>query len=248
MPFKDKEKQRGYVRKYQARNREKLKELKELQEIEAQAIKIMCDNLVGRKLFSIKQLPNNDVLREKFKGKVSSLPIISADISLPVTPAKIEEATLKIVKDEDTLLLTGEHKGWPCLGIEGLATAKGRSMIKSCGDFERDLLEATRRVQECGHQSPYDVVVNDETKCSDIPLKLPMGIQYIRHSPCLFARNGKQDNMLAVKPSETNFVLVMGADLTVCWMKDIGYRLWECLAPAICEATAICEIQGVQTI
>lgn len=235
----------AYGRKYQAEQREKLKELEELHGIEGQVIKIMRANIIGRCLFGIEFLPNSGV-QKPLKGEIiSRIPIIHTDITLPITSQKTEEATLKVVEGEDTLLLTGEHKGWDALGIEGLATAKGRNIIKSCGNFEKDLRVGVKRLKECGHQPPYDVLINELTKYTSIPTKLSETIHCIYQSPYLFTEEGKQDNMLVVKANQTNFVLLMGQDLSVCRLKNGGIKLWETLAPKICEPSAICEIQNI---
>lgn len=242
MPFKDKLKKLDYGRKYQTEQRKKLKEVKELHDIEGKVVKIAREYLVGRQLFGIEQLPESGV-QKPLKGEfISRIPVIHTDITLPITPHKIEEATLKMVEQEDTLLLTGEHKGWDAFGIEGLATAKGRNVIQSCGSFRRDLLKAFTYFQKLGYLPPYSIITNMRDKLGGT---FPMVDNYVARNS-LFTQEGKEDNMLVVKANQTNFVLLMAQDLSVCRLQNGGYKLWETLAPKICEPSAICEIQGVQ--
>lgn len=243
MPFKDKLKQLVYMRKYQSKRTEEFKEDSELRAITKQVIIIAQEHLVGRHLFNLEQLP--DV--PSIGYKVSQIPIISANITLPIAPQKIEEATLKVVKEEDTLLLTGEHEGWPCLGIEGLATAKHRITMKSCGNFGRDLIKAAKRLQHYRHQPPYSVIVNTENpivRDFALPKDGALSDTTVYTSPSLSNWKGEQNNMLVVKPSRTHFTLLMAQDFHVC-RSNSAYKIWECLAPAINEPKAICEIQGI---
>jgi hypothetical protein len=243
MPFKDKLKQLAYMRKYQSKRMEYSKEDSELRAITKQVITIAQEHLVGRRLFNLEQLP--DV--PSIGYKVSRIPIISASITLPVTPQKIEETTLKVVKEEDTLLLTGEHEGWSCLGIEGLATAKHRIIIRSRGNFGRDLIKAAKRLRHYGHQPPYSVIVNTENpvvRNFALPEDGALSDTTVYTSPFLSNWKGEQNNMVVIKPSRTHFTLLMAQDFHVFRSKS-ACKIWECLAPAINEPKAICEIQGI---
>jgi uncharacterized linocin/CFP29 family protein len=243
MPFKDNVKKLAYGRKYQAEGREKLKEQRELEDFEKQAVATFRHHCVGRQLFCLRPFPDDHIEKhyaDTLIHKVLKFPVISIHISSSITSSKIDDATLKIVEEEDRLLLVGEHKGWSAFGIEGLATAKGRNIIKSCGNFWKDLAKATKQLKQCGHLPPYSVI----SKYGISILGWPMGSDFWA-SPILCSQEGKQDNMLVVKPNVDNFAVLMGQDLTLCRQENRAYMLWETLIPAIYQPKAICEIQRI---
>jgi hypothetical protein len=247
MPFKDKLKQLAYGRKYQAERTKALKFYEEVDNIRKEARKIADENRVARQFCSITQMPNKaEDYVDAGVFRVSHVPIISKHIKLPITSKSIEEATLKIVEEEDKLLLVGEHKGWSCLGLEGLATAKGRNIVKSSGDLDRDLTKASKRLYRHNQDSPYVIVTSSEVddrirRCGKVTM--PFVAQYYS-SRSLCDAEGNHNNMLVVKPDLENFRIILGVDLEISKIPN-GYILHESLVMNIPNPKAICEIQGV---
>jgi len=65
----------------------------------------------------------------------------------------------------------------------------------------------------------------------------------------LFASNGGTDSALVVEPSQENFELVIGQDLSTFIQQDrsmntVG-KVYEVVAPRVKRPTSICEITGL---
>jgi hypothetical protein len=238
MPFKDKVKQLNFMRNYQETNRQKLKDLKETHELEVEAIDIMRKHSVGRYFYNVVCLTNEDEVA-KVAG-VLKCPIINIDFD---SAQLLENSALKIVEEEDKLLLVGEYEGWTALGIQGLATAKGRNIVISSGNVNDDLQSAVEQLKRSKQHPPYDVIVN-----SKIKQKYYIHGNEIRNiysSPFLVNSNGKPTNILVVKPSARNFRLLIAQDMVITKVNNNHYKLWEALVPVIDNSKAICEIQGL---
>lgn len=253
MPFKDRTKQLSYMRQYQKKRREELKEYEELKFLEEHVSRVARHNIVGRKLYSV--TVDEDELRSYLRGQLLRLcginiPIINKSFELTVDKKenlkRVENATMQVVEEEDKLLLVGHYKGWPALGIEGLATIPHRNIVKSTGDWYTDIAEAIKKLRHNNQKPPYKVVLNSKWKETFEEGLHKLGYYY---SPFLCNSEGKQTNALVVKPSPKNFKVFIGNDLRVvvrknsngCWRGQV----FEALTPIIEQPKAICEIQGI---
>ena len=242
MPFKDNLKKLDYGRKYQAKQREKLKGVKEVESVKEQAVKYLYEHCVARRFSPFMALPNDYKEYYDLGGfRLSSIPIVSKHIESPITRQSIESSLLKIVEEEDKLLLVGEHKDWPCLGLEGLATAKHRIILKSCHNFGEDVKRACQRLHHYNQNPDYAVIASSGVK---LPYPLAKTPNYYE-SKMLCDKQGNHTNMLIVKPHVKNFRILVGSDFSVYRKPDGGYILWEALVMNVPNPKAICEIQGV---
>ncbi len=246
MPFKDKLKQLLYMRKYQAKRRVELKKQEQLQEDTVRVIKLMRDNLVGRKCMPALLLQQD--AKDAPQGII--LPIIHKTFELGNLESLVK-AALAVVEEEDKLLLVGEHKGWPALGIHGLASIPRHSVVKSQGrwptNMMSDVQNATETLQDNKHFPPYILIVNTLALLS-IPA-IPCSIQFY-DSPYLCTIEGQKNNALVVAPevvpSINNFEVVIGCDVQVSLRPDNKANLWEALTPVIHKPSSICEITNIK--
>jgi uncharacterized linocin/CFP29 family protein len=163
-----------------------------------------------------------------------------------------------------TSLLTGEYTGWRALGVEGLATATGRNTQASGGAWPAnclsDLSNAIGKLEEDGHMGPYAAVLrsswaaklralvsNTATKWIDVVKDLFEAGVYVSDS--LFTSAGATTSGLIVEPSQENFELVIGRDLSKFQKQDedmnLQCKVFEVLAPRIKRPTSICELIGL---
>jgi len=182
---------------------------------------------------------------------------------IPIDAASIENASRQCAEEEDKLLISGEHTGWPALGIEGLATATGRNSVAG-GDWSANALtyvaNAIAELETDGHYGPYALVLrsswnqqlrtliaNTATFLLEKVAELVKAGIYV--SDNLYASNGGTDSALVVEPSQENFELVIGQDLSTFIQQDrsmntVG-KVYEVVAPRVKRPTSICEITGL---
>lgn len=241
MPYKNEKKQKHYTREYQRTLRTRAKEQQTLDEINKRIVQVARKVAIGRQLYHINPVPKKS--NTSMLG-ISKIPIIHADFEFG-SMQSAEEATLKVMEAEDTLLLTGEHVGWNAMGLEGLATAKGRSLLKSTGNWFEDVDAAITLLQSYTLTSPFKVVLN--TKWRNFIEEELHKPNYL-YSPNLFDRLGSPDIALVVKPSPKNFTLLCAQDLIAINGKQGLGKVWEAIAPRIDNPKAICEIGGLSAL
>jgi len=183
---------------------------------------------------------------------------------LPLDTQEAENAARQVAEEEDKLLLTGEHTGWPALGIEGLATATGRNTKASAGAWPTnsltDLSAAIGELEADGHMGPYACVLrsswaaklralisNTATKWLEVIQDLfKAGIHV---SDSLYTSAGATTSALVVEPANANFEMVIEKDLELFTMQDedmnLQCKVLEVVAPRIKRPASICEITGL---
>jgi uncharacterized linocin/CFP29 family protein len=183
---------------------------------------------------------------------------------LPLDTQDAENAARQCAEEEDKLLLTGEYTGWKALGIEGLATATGRNTKASAGAWPAnaltDLSAAIGELEADGHMGPYGAILrsswaaklralvsNTATKYIEVIKDLFAAGIYV--SDNLFTSAGLTTIAAVVEPSQENFEMVIGKDLSTFVKQDEDMNLqckeFEVVAPRIKRPTSICEITGL---
>jgi uncharacterized linocin/CFP29 family protein len=183
---------------------------------------------------------------------------------LPLETREAQNAARKIAEDEDRFLLTGESTGFQALGVEGLATATGRNTTAG-GDWSANAFtyvnNAIGELETDGHLGPYALILrsawwrqiagafvtNTATTIAEKVAELCKAGVYVSDS--LYESDGTTHNALVVEPSQDNFELIIGQDLTTFTKEDedmnIQAKCFEVLAPRINRPTSICEITGL---
>lgn len=183
---------------------------------------------------------------------------------VPLDTQEIENAARQVAEEEDKLLLSGEYTGWRALGIEGLATATSRNTEASAGAWPANALtdcsDAIAELETDGHQGPYALVLRSDWAAKLRGLVSNTAVMYkqviaplfeagIFVSDNLYSSAGGVDNALVVEPSQENFELVVGRDLSVFTKQDedmnLQGKVHEVVAPRIKRPTSICEITGL---
>jgi uncharacterized linocin/CFP29 family protein len=186
---------------------------------------------------------------------------------LPLDTQDAENAARQCAEEEDKLLLSGEYTGWRALGVEGLATATGRNTKASAGAWPAnsltDLSAAIGELEADGHMGPYAailrsswaaklraLVTNTATKWIDvIQGDNPLFKAGIYVSDNLYSSAGATTVTLVVEPSQENFEVVIGKDLSTFMKQDEDMNLqckeFEVVAPRIKRPTSICELTGL---
>jgi len=183
---------------------------------------------------------------------------------LPLEAQAAESAARQCAEEEDMLLLTGETTAWKALGLEGLATATGRNTKASAGAWGAnaltDLSAAIAELETDGHMGPYAAILrsawaaklralvsNTAVKYIDVIKDLFQAGIYV--SDYLYTSGDATTIALVVEPSQENFELVVGQDLTTFMQQDedmnLQCKVFEVLAPRIKRPTSICEITGL---
>lgn len=190
--------------------------------------------------------------------------IASRNGGLPIETRTAENAARQVAEEEDRLLLTGEHSGWPALGIEGLATATGRNTQASAGAWPAnaltDISAAIGKLESSGFQGPYAMIARTSILRKLWTLISGTGIFYMEKasemlkagvyaSDNLYTSAGGTNNVLIVDPSDGNFELVVGQDITTYTQQNedmnLQGKVYEVVAPRIKRPAAICEVTGV---
>jgi len=182
---------------------------------------------------------------------------------LPIETMNAEDAARQVAEEEDKLLITGEYTGWPALGIEGLATATGRNTKASAGAWPAncitDINAAIGELEADGHLGPYALILRSSWNRKLPTLIANTGIFYLEKvlelvkkifvSDSLYTSAGATTNALIVEPSQENFEMAIGQDLTTFNQQDedmnINGKVYEVVAPRIKRPTSICEITGL---
>jgi len=188
----------------------------------------------------------------------------SRNAGLPLDAQDAENAARQCAEEEDKLLLTGEYTGWRALGIEGLATATGRNTKASAGAWPAnsltDLSAAIGELEADGHTGPYAAVLrsswaaklralvsNTAAKWIDVVKDLFAAGIYV--SDNVYSSAGATTSALVVEPSQENFEMVIGRDLSTFTKQDedmnLQCKVHEVVAPRIKRPTSICEITGL---
>jgi len=183
---------------------------------------------------------------------------------LPLDTQEAENAARLVAEEEDLLLLTGEYTGRKLLGIEGLATATGRNTKASAGAWPTnaltDLSAAIGELEADGHMGPYatvlrsswaaklrTLVTNTATKWIEVIQDLFKAGIYV--SDKLYTSAGLTTIGLVTEPSQENFEMVIGRDLSLFTKQDedmnLQCKVHEVVAPRIKRPKSICEITGL---
>jgi len=182
---------------------------------------------------------------------------------LPIETINAEDAARQVAEEEDKLLITGEYTGWRALGIEGLATATGRNTKASAGAWPAncitDINAAIAELEADGHLGPYGLILRSSWNRKLPTLISNTGIFYLEKilelvskifvSDSLYSSAGATTSALIVEPSQENFEMAIGQDITTFNQQDedmnINGKIYEVVAPRIKRPTSICEITGL---
>lgn len=249
MPFKDILKRRKYHKEKQAQIRQDAKTTQTQHEIETLIINEFRKQIVGRYAYPLFHEPG--IKLHNLVSPGIKLPILHTDFN-PLDKNEAVEAADKLAEAEDTLLLTGEHEGWSAFGIEGLATATGRNILKSKGTLASDILQAKKALGlEYIDLSRYAVFTSFRTSYvsfedPDVYKELA-GINFY-YSPYLFTKKGKQDNMIVMKLGEETCQLMIGSDVSVSMISPDKAKVWEAISPIIHTPANICEVTNIKYV
>lgn len=177
---------------------------------------------------------------------------------------KIQEGARLVAQEEDKLMLSGEHKNWKALGIQGLSTVDGRITITSRGPWPENVIEdmiftkndndprvliaplkiinSLNKVfwEDPEHEKPPITYANFLTE-----QKLLHGILA---SDNVYTKDGSQDSAIVFTPNVENAYLLQTMKLTVNIWNDNGVGmcvLRECVAPVIPNPKSITEITDI---
>jgi uncharacterized linocin/CFP29 family protein len=190
--------------------------------------------------------------------------IASRNGGLPIETMNVENAARQVAEEEDKLLLSGEYTGWAALGIEGLATATGRNTKASAGAWATnsltDIAAAIAELETDGHYGPFAGLMRASWFGKLRTLIANTGIFYLEKalellkagiyvSDNLYSSGGATTSALVVEPSQENFELVIGQDLSTFNQQDedmnLNGKVYEVVAPRIKRPTSVCEITGL---
>jgi uncharacterized linocin/CFP29 family protein len=190
--------------------------------------------------------------------------LASRNGGIPLDARSVENATRQVAEEEDKLLLTGEYTGWNALGIEGLNTATGRNTQGSAGAWGAnsivDVSACISKLEEDGHYGPYALVVRSAWYAKLRALIANTGIFYLEKvaelvkagifvSDNLFSSAGATTIALVCEPSQENFELVIGQDMSTWTVQDENMntkgKVYEVVAPRIKRPASICELTGL---
>jgi uncharacterized linocin/CFP29 family protein len=175
-----------------------------------------------------------------------------------------ENAARQCAEDEDILILSGEHTGWPALGIEGLATATGRQQMAG-GDWSAvwpaSVASAKGLLRAAGHQGPYKVIMpstfygqlevawgTTEKWAFQALGELIGGEQNIVVTDNLFAADGGVDCILVISTEPGNFAVLSAQEIMNIGPDrlpgSINYKgkVLEAVVPKIMRPAAIVEL------
>ena len=198
-----------------------------------QLYNIIRENLVARRVFPFEYLN----LVGSLEDVEGFFPPISKTYDLPFDDAMVKKAALDFVQQEDTALLTGSPK------FQGLATAEGRSIINSTGNLLNDIEAAMKQLKRKKQEPPYKLIMPPR-KYHRLTYDEKVALADIDGfvSPFLFGKDGKNSNILVVKPSPANFTVQILRDFTVTILDNKMLKVDAFLRPNIKNANAICEI------
>jgi uncharacterized linocin/CFP29 family protein len=182
---------------------------------------------------------------------------------IPIDARSVENAARQCSEEEDKLLLTGEYTGWPALGILGLVGSAGNTEA-SAGAWPAnslvDISDAIAELEADGHLGPYALVLRSEWYGTLRQLIANTAVFYLEKvkelvtagifvSDSLYTTAGLTTSALVVEPSQENFELVIGKDMTTWTVQDENMntkgKVYEVVAPRIKRPNSICEITGL---
>jgi len=183
---------------------------------------------------------------------------------LPLDTQEAENAARKVAEEEDLLLLTGEYTGRKLLGVEGLATATGRNTTVG-GDWSANAFTyvnaAIAELETDGHNGPYALVLKPswwrqiaaafvtDTAVTIAEKVASLCAAGVYRTNNLYSSAGGVNNALVVEPSQENFEMVIGRDLSLFTKQDedmnLQCKVHEVVAPRIKRPKSICEITGL---
>jgi len=189
--------------------------------------------------------------------------LASRNGGLPLETMEAEDCGRQCAEEEDKLLLSGEYTGWRALGIQGLATTTGRNTTAG-GDWSANAItyvsNAIAELETDGHYGPYSLVLRSSWYAQLRSLISGTAVFLLEKvaelvksgiyvSDNLYTSAGLTTNALVVEPSQENFELVIGQDLTTFMQQDedmnLQGKVFEVVAPRIKRPTSICEITGL---
>jgi len=183
---------------------------------------------------------------------------------VPLDTQEIENAARQVAEEEDKLLLSGEYTGWKALGIQGLSTATNRNTEASAGAWPANALtdcsDAIAELETDGHQGPYALILRSAHAALLRQLVSNTAVMYqaviaplfqagVLVSDNLYTSVGGTDSALVVEPSQENFEMVVGTDLSVFTKQDedmnLQGKVFEIISPRVKRPASICEITGI---
>lgn len=180
----------------------------------------------------------------------------------PLDVAQIRNAARQAAQEEDLFLITGHNAVDNFLGVEGLATATGRSQVAG-GDWSTNFVTyisaAITALENERHYGPYKMILTPTWRQQlraresgvdkwnfQLAGDLIGGVENILVTPNLKAADGGVDSVLLVEPGEENFDLLIGEDAHTITHEERNKNIWaqvrEVVAPRIRRPKAICEI------
>lgn len=186
-----------------------------------------------------------------------------------------ENAARQVAEEEDMLILTGEHTGWPALGIAGLrgscpgtSTTNGANWDAAAGAGPvaalADIATGKAGLRALGFMGPYKIIMPSAVygPCFEQLLPSPSekwgfealgeligGTQNILISDSLTATGGTLDSVLLIDVQPGNFELLVGADITnyLAQLPTMNYqgKVWEAVVPVVKRPNAIWEFTSV---
>ena len=175
-------------------------------------------------------------------------------------------AARKIAEAEDMMMITGEHTGFECYGVEGLATATGINSVAGGAwpaNTLANVLAAAAALQADGfHDLPILVagpvlikcIKNEKNAASDFSMlryllnnDIIAGVMETSH---LRTAAGVEDTTALLVDPDPNYLYYVEGQapkLTVKLDKhdDLFWMLRETIAPVIARPECICEITGL---
>jgi len=201
------------------------------------------------------------------------LPVISDTLSVykngRLNIQGIQESANKLATEEGKLILTGEHPGWPALGINGLLTTDGRKIYDAASSWPsgivKDLVQARRRIPKAKaialivSSEVYDlmnqVMWRDPTHIRPPTTYkhfiLTQGIvQTICEVDKLYNQDGEQDSAVLYSMSSKNAWLVQGMKPSPHLWRGLDEKVFcsirEVINIAIANPSAIVEIKRIK--
>jgi len=196
--------------------------------------------------------------------------ISSRNGGIPLDIRSAENAGRQVAEEEDRLILSGEHVGFPALGIDGLCSAAGNNINGGTWPTNviADVSEAIAELEADGHYGPNyaliclssqyatlrTLVANTSTFLFEVIAKMVPGGIFV--SDNLYPAGGSQASgaasALVIELQEDNFELVVGRDVSTYTYQDedmnLAGKVYEVVTPRIKRADSICDIQTVTLV
>jgi len=197
---------------------------------------------------------------------------MSRENGTPIDVQHVKNAARQVAEDEDLLLLSGEHTGFPAFGVQGLTTITGR-LTGAGGDWVNPgtsyncltyVATAIQALENVGHYGPYKLIVPPtfyaqlRTPHPDLRQwlfdsmgDLLGGTQNILTSPNLLANDdGAADSAIVMEgPNQDNTDLLVGEDSHSRTHELKNGNIWaqvrEVVAPRIRRPASVYEITSL---